>query len=89
MRRTVTLPSKSAAPEDNPDIIDAVDLARYIAEMSGEMAALSRRAGWPLVTYFLEMAELQAQERLRQRGQASLSAPRAPSGRQRRTNGRR
>lgn len=67
MRRTVTLPSKSAAPENSAEIIDATDLARYIAEMSGEMAALAKRAGWPLVTYFLEMAELQAQERLRQR----------------------
>ena len=86
MRRTMSLPSKSAAPEDNADVIDATDLARYIAEMSGEMAALSRRAGWPLVTYFLEMAELQAQERLRQRGQAPLAAQRAPSGRRR--NGR-
>ena len=75
MRRTMTLPSNSALPNGDADTIDAADLARYIAEMSGEMAALSRRAGWPLLTYFLEMTQLQAQERLRQQ------APLVPPGR--------
>lgn len=86
MRRTMTIPAKPDAPDVGADVIDAADLARYISEMSGEMAELSRRAGWPLVTYFLEMAELQAQERLRQRGQAPLAVQRAPS--RRRRNGR-
>ena len=67
------------------DTIDAADLARYIADMSGEMASLAKRAGWPLVTYFLEMAQVQAQERLRQRIHAPLPGP----GRHRRRTGRR
>ena len=46
--------------------LEARDLARYIAELSGEMAILSRRAGWPLVAYFLDMAQTEAAGRLPQ-----------------------
>lgn len=83
MARTVTDFSKSSSPGGSTDMIDAADLAQYISDMSGEMAALSRRAGWPLVTYFLEMAQIQAQERVRQR----VPVPLVPPVGQRRRNG--
>ena len=75
MTRPVTELSKSPVTERSADVIDADDLARYIADMSGEMAALAQRAGWPLVTYFLEMAKLQTHERLRQRTIATVAQP--------------
>lgn len=59
-------PPAKRSPSAAADQLAACELASYIAEMSGELAVLARRAEWPLIAYFLEMAQMQAGERLRE-----------------------
>ncbi len=46
-----------------------VDLARFVAERTRELALLTGRARWPLLTYFLNMARIEAESR------SSVDAP--------------
>ena len=46
------------------DLIPVADLASYIAETSGELALLAGRARWPLLSYFLNMARIEAEARI-------------------------
>lgn len=39
---------------------DRLETARYIAALSAEMSAMARKAQLPLLSYFLEMARLEA-----------------------------
>ena len=39
------------------------ELARYIADRSAELALLAGRARWPLLTYLLNMARIEAETR--------------------------
>ena len=39
------------------------ELARYIADRTGELALLAGRARWPLLTYLLNMARIEAEAR--------------------------
>lgn len=44
--------------------VESQELASYIAGVSGEMALLAGRARWPLLSYFLNMARIEAEARL-------------------------
>ena len=46
------------------------DMARYIAQMSGELAAMARATKLELLAYFLEMARIEATTRSRRSGEA-------------------
>lgn len=48
----------------DPQTIAVDDLASYIADISGELALLAGRARWPLLTYFLNMARVEAEARM-------------------------
>lgn len=50
--------------QTSPNQIALDDLAAYIAQTSGELALLAGRAQWPLLTYFLNMARVEAESRL-------------------------
>ena len=54
----------SASSSITPDTVAVTDLAGYIADMSGELALLAGRARWPLLTYFLNMARIEAEARM-------------------------
>lgn len=58
------LPKKiGARPDDDPEA--AVELARHVAQMTGEMASMARARGLDLLAYFLEMAKVEAQTCIR------------------------
>ena len=52
---------KKLAPMTAP--LSRDELARYIADQSGELALLAGRARWPLLTYLLNMARIEAEAR--------------------------
>jgi len=52
------------------------DMLRYISEMTGELAAIAGGARMPMLTYFLNMARVEAEMQLNERH----SAPMARSG---------
>jgi len=57
----------SAQPTNRSKPVPAIDpqqaqTARYIAAMSGEMAAMANGAGLKLVAHFLAMAQAEAEE---------------------------
>ena len=54
VQRPSKLPRSAVASEGEADI------ARYIAEMAGELAALARHRRFDLLAYFLAMAEAEA-----------------------------
>lgn len=45
------------------------EMARYIAQMSGELAAMARATKLELLAYFLEMARIEATTRSRRGGE--------------------
>jgi hypothetical protein len=45
-------------------------LSIYIAEMTGELAKLARRANMPMLAYFLNLARVEAEDRAREHGGA-------------------
>jgi hypothetical protein len=47
---------------------EAASTAGYIADMAGELAALAGRAGLPMLTYFLNLARVEAEIRARELG---------------------
>ena len=51
-----------------PDAADpalAIESARYIAQMSGELAAMAKSANLDLLAYFLDMARVEATSSIR------------------------
>ncbi|KAA2235301.1 hypothetical protein [Salinarimonas soli] len=58
-----------AGPETAPP--DPVAAAEYVAAMTNELAALSRRSGLDLLAYFLDIARLEALEQARRPRAAS------------------
>jgi hypothetical protein len=60
------VPGGPAVPQDNndgaiaPPEITAVDAARYVGEMTAELARFARRHELPTLAYFLEMAHIEA-----------------------------
>jgi hypothetical protein len=49
----------SMAAASGEDIV-RIEAARYIADLSGELAKMARASGLHLVSYFLDMAEAEA-----------------------------
>ena len=41
-----------------------VELAQFVAERTAELALLTGQARWPLLTYFLNMARIEAETRV-------------------------
>jgi hypothetical protein len=57
----------STSPENETDqrgdgALEREEAARYIAALTTELSAIARRADLGLLTYFLEMARMEAQE---------------------------
>jgi hypothetical protein len=50
------------SPQDN---IEPAEIAIYIAQLSGELADMSRKARLDVIAYFLEMVRLEAQKTAR------------------------
>ncbi len=46
------------------------EMARYVAQMAGELAAMARATRLELLAYFLEMARIEATTRSRRNGDA-------------------
>ncbi len=46
------------------------DMLRYISDMTGELAAMAGAARMPMLTYFLNMARVEAEMQLHQGAQA-------------------
>jgi hypothetical protein len=45
---------------DHPCHVDPAEVARYVGQMSAELAALARAARLDVLAYFLDMARLEA-----------------------------
>lgn len=52
-----------------PDAQGCEEAARYIAQMSGELAAMARSSKLELLAYFLDMARIEATTRSRRPGE--------------------
>jgi hypothetical protein len=52
------------APGQRAEIQPAEERLRYIADMSGELAALAGGIRQPMLTYFLNMARVEAEMRI-------------------------
>ena len=50
------------------DTVSAVELAAFIADMSAELAGLSGKAGWPVLTYLLNTVRVEAEARVVEEG---------------------
>ncbi len=50
----------SPAPTSLESLQGTEEIAAYLAFMTAEMAAMSRGAGYKLLTYFLDMARIEA-----------------------------
>ncbi|MBS7703992.1 hypothetical protein [Chelatococcus asaccharovorans] len=48
--------------KNNSNFADACEVAEYIAQLSGEMAAMSRNAQLDVIAYFLEMVREEARK---------------------------
>lgn len=59
LTRTFAITDPSQHPPVGPDKAD--EAARYICQMTGEMALLARGARLDTLAYFLEMARIEAQ----------------------------
>ena len=53
---------ENEADDRGVDALEREEAARYIAALTTELSAISRRADLGLLTYFLEMARMEAQE---------------------------
>ena len=51
----------------NSNFADASEVAEYIAQLSGEMAAMSRNARLDVIAYFLEMVREEARKTARRK----------------------
>lgn len=51
----------------NSNFADASEVAEYIAQLSGEMAAMSRNARLDVIAYFLEMVREEARKAARRK----------------------
>ena len=58
--RLGTPPQPLSGPLNEADPALAIESARYIAQMSGELAAMARNANLDLLAYFLDMARVEA-----------------------------
>ncbi len=58
------MPRSKAEPLASAQDVPLEDWAAHIAEVSGELALLAGRARWPLLTYFLNMARVEAESRI-------------------------
>jgi hypothetical protein len=61
-REVESVAGKTDAAPHSPDIIAT---ARYISEMSAELAGLAGRSQLPMLAYFLNLARVEAEERTR------------------------
>lgn len=62
--------------ETGPNESDLADLSTYIADMSGELAALAGRSGMPMLAYFLNLARAEAEMQSREFGGARIERKR-------------
>lgn len=53
--------------KNNNNFADASEVAEYIAQLSGEMAAMSRNAQLDVIAYFLEMVREEARNAARRK----------------------
>jgi hypothetical protein len=51
--------------ESENEPIPRHDLAAYVADMAAELSLMTGRARWPLLTYFLNMARVEAESQMR------------------------
>jgi hypothetical protein len=63
--RLGTPPGPLSGPIDAADPALAIESARYIAQMSGELASMARNANLDLLAYFLDMARVEATSSIR------------------------
>ena len=65
-------PEPYTFPEDNPIVTpeNAVETARYISEMTMELARMAASAGLETTCYLLTMARVEAEAAIRGRGSA-------------------
>lgn len=61
---------------------NGAEVAAHIAETAGELASIAGRARWPLLTYFLNMARVEAEARVAMEANEARSPP-APRRRKR------
>ncbi len=54
------------------DEAETADLARYIADMSAELAKLAGEAGLPMLNYFLHLARVEAEQQSQAKGGTRL-----------------
>lgn len=65
MAATDSPPRGSAAHAIEPDSASAKEIAEYIASITAELAAMAGAARLDMLTYFLNMARLEAESRMR------------------------
>ena len=52
---------------------ERADMLRYISEMTGELASIAGAARMPMLTYFLNMARVEAEMQLNEGHSASMA----------------
>jgi hypothetical protein len=64
---------KSSRTDDPPEDGGPDEAAAFIAENVADLAKLARRHNLEMLVHLLEMAQMEAQDRIRQRGKRNLS----------------
>lgn len=54
---------------------ERADMLRYISEMTGELAAIAGAARMPMLTYFLNMARVEAEMQLNEGHASPMAQP--------------
>lgn len=67
MSRRRAQPVAPREATDQPAVPRPDDTLRYIAEMAGELASLAGAARLPMLTYFLNMARVEAEMQIGER----------------------
>ena len=63
-------------PDHGPQSAAPADVARYIGEMAGALASLAGGQHMPMLTYFLNMARVEAEMQALEASERGLSPPR-------------
>ena len=73
MARCRTIRNEAGASGSN-DRTETEDALRYIAEMAGQLASLAGETRLPMLTYFLNMARVEAEMQIREHVAPSVFA---------------
>lgn len=72
MKRSKHTQDTAALDGREPAVIDSLC---YIAEITGELAALAGSARQPMLTYFLNMARVEAEMQINERAASQIPTP--------------